>query len=223
MKLLVAEDEKKLRVLIRDFFEIKGYEVIEAEDGLQAIDAVKKHTVDLIFLDIMMPHMDGLEACEKIRQHSDAPILFLTALYDEETKLKGYASGADDYVTKPFSLDILFAKAEAMYKRYRGNVGVKKGLLKGSTLMLDTVKRVVIIDGKEIALASKEYEILKLFLENKEQVISRDQILDRVWGEEYFGYDRTVDTHIKKLRQVIGDAAKPLQTVYKAGYIWKES
>lgn len=223
MRLLVAEDEKKLRTLMKDFFELKGYEVSEAENGQQAVDLLQKQTFDLIFLDIMMPGMDGLEACEKIRQCTDAPILFLTALYDEETKLKGYACGADDYVTKPFSLDVLYAKAEAMTKRYQGRVGSKKGILKASTLELDTSRRVAIIGGKDVVLATKEYEILKFFLENKEQVISRNQILDKVWGEEYYGYDRTVDTHIKKLRKTIGDAAEPLQTIYKAGYIWKES
>ena len=223
MKLLVAEDEKKLRTLMRDYFELKGYQVSEAENGQQAVDLLQNQTFDLIFLDIMMPGMDGLEACEKIREYTDAPILFLTALYDEETKLKGYACGADDYVTKPFSLDVLYAKAEAMIKRYQGKVGNKKGILKAATLELDTIKRVAVIGGKEGVLASKEYEILKFFLENKDQVISRDQILDKVWGEEYFGYDRTVDTHIKKLRKTIGDAAEPLQTIYKAGYIWKES
>lgn len=223
MRLLIAEDEKKLRKLVKDFFELKGYEVAEAGNGSEAVDALQKQKFDLIFLDIMMPGMDGLEACEKLRTYTDAPIIFLTALYDEETKLKGYACGADDYVTKPFSLDVLYAKAEAISKRYQGKVGAKEGILKASTLELDTIKRVAIIDGKEVILATKEYEILKYFLENKEQVISRNQILDNVWGEEYFGYDRTVDTHIKKLRKTIGDAAVPLQTIYKAGYIWKES
>lgn len=223
MQLLVAEDEKKLRTLMKDYFELKGYQVSEAENGQQAVKLLQKQTFDLIFLDIMMPGMDGLEACEKIRDCTDAPILFLTALYDEETKLKGYACGADDYVTKPFSLDVLYAKAEAMTKRYQGRVGSKQGILKASTLELDTTRRVAIIGGKDVVLASKEYEILKFFLENKEQVISRNQILDKVWGEEYYGYDRTVDTHIKKLRKTIGDAAEPLQTIYKAGYIWKES
>ena len=223
MRLLIAEDEKKLRKLVKDFFELKGYEVAEAGNGSEAVDALQKQKFDLIFLDIMMPGMDGLEACEKLRTYTDAPIIFLTALYDEETKLKGYACGADDYVTKPFSLDVLYAKAEAISKRYQGKVGAKEGILKASTLELDTIKRVAIIDGKEVILATKEYEILKYFLENKEQVISRNQILDNVWGEEYFGYDRTVDTHIKKLRKTIGDAAVPLQTIYKAGSIWKES
>lgn len=223
MQLLVAEDEKKLRKLMKDYFELKGYQVSEAENGQQAVNLLRKQTFDLIFLDIMMPGMDGLEACKKIREYTDAPILFLTALYDEETKLKGYACGADDYVTKPFSLDVLYAKAEAMVKRYQGRVGTKQGILKATTMELDTIRRVAIIRGKEVVLASKEYEILKFFLENKEQVISRNQILDKVWGDEYFGYDRTVDTHIKKLRKTLGDAAEPLQTIYKAGYIWKES
>lgn len=223
MRILLAEDEKKLRNLIRDYFEMKGYEVLAAENGKVAVEYAKKQPVDLIFLDVMMPEMDGLEACQAIRKVSDAPIMFLTAIYDEETKLEGYASGADDYITKPFSLDVLCAKAEAMYKRYHGKMGSQQGLLVASTLSLDTVKHVAIIEDKEISLASKEYEILKMFLENKNQIINRNQILDRVWGDEYFGYDRTVDTHVKKLRKTIGEAASPLQTVYKAGYIWKEN
>ncbi len=221
-RLLIAEDEKKLRVLMRDFFEVKGYEVVEAEDGIQAVVEAKKQPFDLIFLDIMMPGMDGMEACEQIRQFTDAPIVFLTAVHDDESKLKGYACGADDYLTKPFSLDVLYAKAKAMTNRYKGNVGAKPGIIKASTLSLDTTCHVAHINGKVVDLASKEYEILKLFLENKGQIISRGQILDRVWGEEYFGYDRTVDTHVKKLRKSIGEAAEPLQTVYKAGYVWKE-
>ena len=221
-RLLIAEDEKKLRTLMKDFFEVKGYEVVAVEDGTQAVIAVQQGAFDLIFLDVMMPGMAGMEACSKIRQMTDAPIVFLTAVYDDESKLKGYSCGADDYLTKPFSLEVLYAKAQALCNRYKGNVGTKPGMLKASTLMLDTTCHVVHIGDETINLATKEYEILKMFLENKGQIISREQILDRVWGAEYFGYDRTVDTHVKKLRKSIGDAAQPLQTVYKAGYIWKE-
>lgn len=221
-RILIAEDENKLRSLMCDFFAIKGYEVVEAENGMQAVQKVKKEKIDLVLLDVMMPDMDGLEACEKIRELTDIPVLFLTAVQDEESKLKGYSCGADDYLTKPFSLEVLHAKIQAMLKRYQGNVGTKPGMLKGATLTLDTSCHVAHIDGKAVELASKEYELLKMFLENKGQIISREQILDRVWGPEYFGYDRTVDTHIKKLRKTIGKAGEPLQTVYKAGYIWKE-
>lgn len=206
-----------------DFFKMKGYEVSEAENGIDATKILQQQEFDMIFLDIMMPGMDGIEVCKKVRTQTDVPILFLTALYDEETKLKGYASGADDFVTKPFSLEVLYAKAEAIRKRYeKQSEREREGILNSKNLLLDTKKQVVILNNKECKLAKKEYEILKLFLENKGQIISRDQILDRVWGEEYYGYDRTVDTHIKKLRKMIGDAAEPLQTIYKAGYIWKE-
>ena len=223
VRLLIVEDEKKLRVLMSDFFKMKGYEVSEAENGIDATKILQQQEFDMIFLDIMMPGMDGIEVCKKVRTQTDVPILFLTALYDEETKLKGYASGADDFVTKPFSLEVLYAKAEAIRKRYeKQNEREREGILNSKNLLLDTKKQVVILNNKECKLAKKEYEILKLFLENKGQIISRDQILDRVWGEEYYGYDRTVDTHIKKLRKMIGDAAEPLQTIYKAGYIWKE-
>ena len=220
VRLLIVEDEKKLRVLMSDFFKMKGYEVSEAENGIDATKILQQQEFDMIFLDIMMP---GIEVCKKVRTQTDVPILFLTALYDEETKLKGYASGADDFVTKPFSLEVLYAKAEAIRKRYeKQSEREREGILNSKNLLLDTKKQVVILNNKECKLAKKEYEILKLFLENKGQIISRDQILDRVWGEEYYGYDRTVDTHIKKLRKMIGDAAEPLQTIYKAGYIWKE-
>ena len=223
VRLLIVEDEKKLRVLMSDFFKMKGYEVSEAENGIDATKILQQQEFDMIFLNIMMPGMDGIEVCKKVRTQTDVPILFLTALYDEETKLKGYASGADDFVTKPFSLEVLYAKAEAIRKRYeKQSEREREGILNSKNLLLDTKKQVVILNNKECKLAKKEYEILKLFLENKGQIISRDQILDRVWGEEYYGYDRTVDTHIKKLRKMIGDAAEPLQTIYKAGYIWKE-
>lgn len=223
VRLLIVEDEKKLRVLMSDFFKMKGYEVSEAENGIDASRILRQQEFDMIFLDIMMPGMDGMEVCRKVRTQTEVPILFLTALYDEETKLKGYASGADDFVTKPFSLEVLYAKAEAIRKRYeKQSEREREGILNSKNLLLDTKKQVVILNNKECKLAKKEYEILKFFLENKGQIISRDQILDRVWGEEYYGYDRTVDTHIKKLRKMIGDAAKPLQTIYKAGYIWKE-
>lgn len=220
-QLLVVEDEKKLRVLIRDFFTIKGYEVAEAKNGEEALWQVQQKGFDVIFLDVMMPGMDGMEVCQKVREKRDTPIIFLTAVYDEESKLKGYKCGADDYVTKPFSLEVLFAKTEALVNRYRGRTGQTQ-MLQSEFLSMDTKRRVVFIEGKEYTLVTKEYEILKMFLENKGQVITRQQILDRVWGMEYFGYDRTVDTHIKKLRKALGKAAKPLQTVYKAGYIWKE-
>ena len=223
VRLLIVEDEKKLRVLMSDFFKMKGYEVSEAENGIDATKILQQQEFDMIFLDIMMPGMDGIEVCKKVRTQTDVPILFLTALYDEETKLKGYASGADDFVTKPFSLEVLYAKAEAIRKRYeKQSEREREGILNSKNLLLDTKKQVVILNNKECKLAKKEYEILKLFLENKGQIISRDQILDRVWGEEYYGYYRTVDTHINKLRKMIGDAAEPLQTIYKAGYIWKE-
>lgn len=220
-KLLVVEDERKIRTLIKDFFLMKDYEVDEAEDGEQALWQIKKKSYDIIFLDVMMPGKDGMQVCEEIRKEFDVPIIFLTAVFDEESKLRGYGCGADDYVTKPFSLDVLYAKTEALLNRYSGKVG-KKDILQASTLSMDLKRRTVLINGEEHTLVTKEYEILKMFLENKGQIITREQILDRVWGDEYFGYDRTVDTHIKKLRKAIGEAAEPLQTVYKAGYIWKE-
>lgn len=220
-RLLIVEDERKIRNLIRDYFEIKGYEVLEAEHGGEALEIAEKERLDIVFLDVMMPGMDGMMVCQELRKEKDMPIIFITALYDEESKLKGYSSGADDYVTKPFSLEVLWAKTEALIKRYKGNVN-QGNFLEAKGLKLDIRSRILLIQGKEVSLAAKEFDILQFFLEHKEQVISREQILDRIWGEEYYGYDRTVDTHIKKLRKAIGDSAKCLQTIYKAGYIWRE-
>lgn len=220
-RLLIVEDEKKIRSLIRDYFEMKGYEVLEAGNGKEALEITSREKVDIVFLDIMMPGIDGITVCQKLRKENDMPIIFLTALYDEESKLKGYSSGADDYVTKPFSLEVLWAKTEALLKRYKGNIN-KETFLESKGLKLDIRSRILLVEGKEVFLAAKEFDILQLFLEHKGQVISREQILDHVWGEEYYGYDRTVDTHIKKLRKAIGESAKCLQTIYKAGYIWKE-
>lgn len=220
-QLLVVEDEKKIRMLIKDFFIIKGYAVVEAENGQQGLEQLERNKFDVIFLDVMMPGMDGMESCRRIREKTNVPIIFLTAVFDEESKLKGYGCGADDYITKPFSLEVLYAKTEALIKRYKGNIENAQ-MLASKYVTMDLKRRVVLIDGKEQTLVPKEYEILKMFLENKGQIITREQILDRVWGMEYFGYDRTVDTHIKKLRKALGDAAEPLQTIYKAGYIWRE-
>lgn len=220
-RLLIVEDERKISNLIKDYFEMKGYHVLEAGHGMEAIKLVKEQEIDIVFLDIMMPGIDGMTVCQEIRKEKDMPIIFLTALYDEESKLKGYSNGADDYVTKPFSLEVLWAKTEALLKRYKGKVDTGN-FLESNGLKLDIRRRVLWIEEKEVILPAKEFDILQFFLENKEQVISREQILNRVWGEEYFGYDRTVDTHIKKLRKAIGSSAKCLQTIYKAGYIWKE-
>lgn len=220
-RLLVVEDERKIRILIRDFFELKGYEVDLAENGEEALQKVDNNVYDIVFLDVMMPGMDGMKVCRKIREITDVPVLFLTAVYDEESKLKGYECGADDYITKPFSLEVLYAKTEALVKRYKKDE-IQKGFLCTDSISMDWKRHRVVVDGKECPLANKEYEILKMFLEHKGQVITREQILNRVWGEDYFGYDRTVDTHIKKLRKAIGKAAEPLQTVYKVGYVWKE-
>ena len=219
-KVLIAEDEKGLRDILSKFLEKKGFEVDLVGDGDSACRAVDGKVYDIIVLDIMMPGKNGKEACAYIRQKYDVPVIFLTALDSEEDIVEGYEIGADEYITKPFSAAILLAKINALIKRYHGLL-VKNGQIRLEEITIEPARRYVAVEGKEVALAPKQYDLLMYMIENKNQVLSRDQILDKVWGMEYEGYDRAVDTHIKKLRAALGKASYHVETVIKAGYRWK--
>lgn len=181
---------------------------------------VENNHYDCIVLDIMMPGMNGRDVCKFIRNKYDVPVIFLTALGDEEDIITGYEIGADEYITKPFSTKLLLMKINALINRYRGLL-VKNGLIVMDELTIEPAKRRVTVNGVEVALAPKEYELLIYLIENKDMVLSRNQILDQVWGMEYEGYDRAVDTHIKKLRAALGTAESHIETVIKAGYKWR--
>ena len=219
-KLLIAEDDVSLRHITSAFFINNGFEVDEASDGIEACGLIRKNRYDVIILDIMMPGKDGIEVCRFIRDSYDVPVIFLTALGTESDIIDGYAVGADEYVTKPFSTKLLLAKVNALIKRYRGLL-VKDGRIIIDELVIEPFKRVVSVDGKRLDISPREYELLMYFVENKEHVLSRDQILDAVWGRDFIGYDRAVDTYVKKLRQTLGPASQHIETVIKSGYIWR--
>ena len=219
-KLLIAEDDVSLRHITSAFFINNGFEVDEASDGIEACGLIRKNRYDVIILDIMMPGKDGIEVCRFIRDSYDVPVIFLTALGTESDIIDGYAVGADEYVTKPFSTKLLLAKVNALIKRYRGLL-VKDGRIIIDELVIEPFKRVVSVDGRRLDISPREYELLMYFVENKEHVLSRDQILDAVWGQDFIGYDRAVDTYVKKLRQTLGPASRHIETVIKSGYIWR--
>ena len=216
-KILIVEDEPKLREVLCDYFRGKGEEPYEAANGLEALELVEENEFDAILLDIMMPELNGLAVCRAVRKKSDVPILFLTALSDEEDKLLGYELGADDYVTKPFTMSVLYAKTMALIKRVRGNM-LTGDRLEAGGIVLELSSQRVLIGRKEIALTPKEFALLKCLMQNKNMVLSREQLLVKCWGYDYEGEARAVDTHIKRLREKLGDHASCIKTVIKAGY-----
>ena len=218
-KILLAEDEKALRDITVKYLTKNGIEVDETDNGNDACSLVENNHYDCIVLDIMMPGKDGKEVCKFIRSKYDVPVIFLTALGEECDIVEGYEIGADEYITKPFSTKLLQMKINALINRYRGLL-VKNGMIVLDELVIEPAKRRVTANGAEITLAPKEYDLLIYLIENKGIVLSRNQILDQVWGREYEGYDRAVDTHIKKLRAALGDCGYHVETVIKAGYKW---
>ena len=215
--ILVAEDEPKIRMILQDYFHSRGDLVTPAENGLQALELAQQQTYDAVLLDIMMPELDGLSVCRCLRKESDVPIVFLTALSDEEDKLCGYELGADDYITKPFSLAVLYAKVSALIKRRRGNMRTDD-LLTAGEISLRLSTRQVFSSGEEVKLTPKEYALLECLLRHKNLVLSREQLLVKCWGYDYEGEARAVDTHIKRLREKLGESGSLIKTVIKAGY-----
>ncbi|PFK32169.1 DNA-binding response regulator [Bacillus cereus] len=220
---LLVEDERRLREIVSDYFRNEGFEVIEAEDGKQALELFAEHTIDLIMLDIMLPEIDGWSVCRRIRKESEVPIIMLTARSDEDDTLLGFELGADEYVTKPFSPKVLVARAKTLLKRADGAVGVvEENALSMAGIDVNRLSRTVSVNGEEIILTHKEFELLVYLMENKGIVLSRQHLLDQLWGYDYYGDDRTVDTHIKKLRNKLGDKAKHIGTVIRVGYKFEE-
>ncbi|PDX92626.1 DNA-binding response regulator [Bacillus thuringiensis] len=220
---LLVEDERRLREIVSDYFRNEGFEVIEAEDGKKALELFAEHEIDLIMLDIMLPEIDGWSVCRRIRKESAVPIIMLTARSDEDDTLLGFELGADEYVTKPFSPKVLVARAKTLLKRADGAVGVaEENVMSLAGIEVNRLSRTVLVDGEEIILTHKEFELLVYLMENKGIVLSRQHLLDQLWGYDYYGDDRTVDTHIKKLRNKLGDKAKHIGTVIRVGYKFEE-
>ncbi len=220
--LLIIEDDKKIRRMIKIYFQDKNYNCLEAEDGASALMIFQTEKVDIVFLDIMIPELDGLKVCSIIRETSDVPIIMLTAKSQEEDKIRGFEYGADEYVTKPFSLKVLAARAEAMLKRVNGEISKKSSVFQIGGLKVNKLTNQVTIDGININLTKKEYDLLQLLIQNKGLILSKQQILDRVWGYEYDGDPRTVDTHMKRLREKLKIYKNVIKTSRGRGYFLEE-
>lgn len=214
-KILVIEDEKNIQNIIKEFLESAKYEVNTADDGLEGINLIQNNNYDLILLDIMMPKIDGFVVCEMIRKNSNVPIIILTALTDEESQLKGFDRLADDYITKPFSMPIVLKHIEAILRRSE-NVNKKVDVLKYKNISLNIENYDVFVDNQKVALTYREFEILKLLLENQGKVFTRDNILNSIWNYDYFGDDKIVNTHIKNIRKKLG--YDYIETVRGVGY-----
>lgn len=217
LKILVVDDEARMRKLVKDFLVKKDYYVIEASDGQEALD-VFYNTKDLalIILDVMMPKIDGWQVCKEIRESSKTPIIMLTAKSEEADELLGFELGVDEYISKPFSPKILTARVEAILRRT--GLGETDKKLEYNGIIIDKVAHVASVDGKEIELSYKEFELLTFFMENKGIALSRDKILNSVWNYDYFGDARTIDTHVKKLRSKMGDKGEFIKTIWGMGY-----
>lgn len=216
LKILVVDDESRMRKLVKDFLTREDYEVIEAENGEEAVDIFfTKKDIALIILDVMMPKMDGWEVCREIREHSDVPIIMLTAKGNEKDELLGFELGVDEYISKPFSPKILVARVEAVLRR---SISAEKEVLEIGGIELDKLAHEVRIEGESIDLSFKEFELLTYFVVNQGVALSREKILNNVWNYDYFGDARTIDTHVKKLRSKMGDKGKYIKTVWGLGY-----
>lgn len=216
-KVLLVEDESSLRQLMKTYFLKEGAEVIEAGDGRVALNKFEENNIDLVILDIMLPEYDGWSVCKRIREKSDIPILMLTARSEENDKLFGFELGADDYMTKPFSLKELIARSKVLIKRSRKEMDLKDILIL-ENIKIDRLSHKVFINNIEVEFSPKEYDLLNYFVTNKNQALSREMILNGVWGYDYYGDLRTVDTHIKRLRQKLEDEGDKITTVRGFGY-----
>ena len=217
LKILVVDDESRMRKLVKDFLTKKGFTVIEAGDGEEAVDKFfEVKDIALIILDVMMPKMDGWQVCREIRQYSKVPIIMLTAKSDEKDELQGFDLGVDEYITKPFSPKILVARVEAILRR--SNVLAADDTMEAGGIELNKAAHEVLIDGKSVELSYKEFELLAYFMSNQGVALSRERILNNVWNYDYFGDARTIDTHVKKLRSKLGAKDEYIKTIWGMGY-----
>ena len=216
IQILVVDDESRMRKLVKDFLQREGYSVLEAGDGMEAMDIFYEQKIDLVILDVMMPRMDGWQTCREIRRDSTVPIIMLTARSEERDELQGFELGVDEYISKPFSPKILVARVGALLKRIYGTDAEEK--IEAGGIELDKAAHQVQVDGKSIDLSYKEFELLTYFLENQGIALSREKILNNVWNYDYFGDARTIDTHVKKLRTKLGDKGNYIKTIWGMGY-----
>lgn len=217
LKILVVDDESRMRKLVKDFLTKKNFQVLEAGNGEEAMDIFyEEKDIALIILDVMMPKMDGWEVCREIRKNSKVPIIMLTARSDERDELLGFDLGVDEYISKPFSPKILVARVEAILRRIGQNN--PEDVISAGGIVIDKAAHLATVDGKPMELSFKEFELLTYFLENQGIALSREKILNSVWNYDYFGDARTIDTHVKKLRSKMGDKGEYIKTVWGMGY-----
>lgn len=216
-KILVVDDEKMIRNVIKEYAEFDGFEVTEAEDGMEAVEICRKQDFDLIVMDIMMPRLDGYSAIKEIRKTKQIPVIMLSARGEEYDKLFGFEIGIDDYVVKPFSPKELLARIKAVLKRAAAKEQ-PMDIIRYEGLEINVTGREVSVDGKPVSLTPKEYDLLFYLVRNKGIALSREKLLEEVWGYDFFGDDRTVDTHIKMLRNSLGDYRKFIKTLRGMGY-----
>lgn len=217
LKILVVDDESRMRKLVGDFLKKSGYQVIEASDGSMALDKFfEQKDIALIILDVMMPKMDGWQVCKEIRRFSKVPVIMLTAKSEERDELLGFELGVDEYITKPFSPKVLVARVEAILRRT--TLSESEQVLSAGGIRIDKAAHCVTIDGENIDLSYKEFELLTYFVENKGIALSREKILNHVWNYDYFGDARTIDTHVKKLRSKMGEKGDLIKTIWGMGY-----
>lgn len=217
IKILVVDDESRMRKLVKDFLAREGYVVIEAGDGMEAMDIFyEEKDIALVILDVMMPKMDGWQVCREIRESSKVPIIMLTARSEERDELQGFELGVDEYISKPFSPKILVARVNAILRRSLGNAG--GDVVEAGGIVIDKAAHIVRIDGTLVELSYKEFELLSYFVENQGIALSREKILNNVWNYDYFGDARTIDTHVKKLRSKLGAKGEYIKTIWGMGY-----
>lgn len=213
--ILIIEDEEPIQNVLKAFLDESGYKITLADDGVEGIAAFHKAKYDLVLLDIMMPKLDGYTVCEMIRKESSTPVILLTALDDEESQMKGFDLLADDYITKPFSLPLVMRRIEAVLRRTQNGQG-DSSILTHKEIQLDTENYKVFVSGNEVVLTAREFEILRLFMENKGHVFTREQLLDLIWNYDYVGDDKIINTHIKNIRKKLG--MECIETIRGVGY-----
>ncbi|MBR2108697.1 MAG: response regulator transcription factor [Ruminococcus sp.] len=218
-KILVVDDEARIRQLIRKYAEFEGHTVEEAVDGMQAIEICRKNNYDLIIMDVMMPELDGFSACREIRKFSNTPVIMLSARGEEYDKIHGFELGSDDYVVKPFSPKELMMRVNAVIKRSSGNTDEEQNdVFTYENLTVDFSARIVTINGKRVEMTPKEYELFFYMVKNKGIALTREKLISEVWGYDFFGDERTLDTHIKLLRKSLGEYSKCIVTLRGVGY-----
>lgn len=217
-KILVVDDEAHIRTLIKKYAYFEGHTVFEAKNGLEAIDLCRRDSFDIIIMDIMMPELDGFSACREIRKFSNTPILILSARGEEYDRINGFEVGVDDFVVKPFSPKELMLRINAIMKRAKGSSAKPNEVLTVDGFTADLTARLVFVDGERINLSPKEYDLLFYMIRNKNVALTREKLICDVWGYDFYGDDRTLDTHVKLLRKQLGRYSRLIVTVRGVGY-----